>query len=302
MKQSRVRSRYRHNELLLMMIPCALFFLIFKYIPMGGIIIAFKDFVMSEGIMHSPWVGWENFRQLFNNSDFFIALRNTLVISSLRLTLGFAAPIILALLLNEVRISWFRRGIQTLSYLPYFFSWVILGGIFLMLFSGSGPINTLVVNLVHTPIAFLSNQVWFIVVLILTGIWQAAGFGAVIYLAALAGINPELYEAASIDGASRWQQIRHVSLPLLLPTILVLFILNLGAILDAGFDQIYNMYSPVVFQSADIIDTYVLRQLVAMDFSLASAAGIFKAAVGLTFVILANFLARRASKGEYGIW
>ena len=299
---SMLRPYVRHRGLLLLVVPCVLFFIVFHYVPMVGLIVAFKDFVMTEGILRSPWVGLENFRRLFASDDFPRALRNTLTISILRLAFGFFAPIILALLLNELRLVLFKRTIQTLTYLPYFFSWVILGGIFLMMFGGDGPVNSIIRAAGHSPVSFLADDVWFIIILVATGIWQGAGYGAVIYLAALSGIDPQLYEAATIDGANRWQQTLHVTLPCLVPTIVVLFILNLGYILNAGFDQIYNMYNPMVYDVADIIDTYVLRRLISMDYGLATAAGMFKSVVGLALVCSANWMARKISGGEYGIW
>jgi putative aldouronate transport system permease protein len=301
-KRSLLRPYVRHRGLLMLVVPCVLFFVVFHYVPMVGLIIAFKDFVMTEGILRSPWAGLENFRRLFASEDFPRALRNTLTISFLRLAFGFFTPIILALMLNELRLALFKRAIQTLTYLPYFFSWVILGGIFLMMFGGDGPVNSIIRAAGHSPVSFLADDVWFIVILIATGIWQGAGYGAVIYLAALSGIDPQLYEAATIDGANRWQQTLHVTLPCLVPTIVVLFILNLGYILNAGFDQIYNMYNPMVYDVADIIDTYVLRRLISMDFGLATAAGMFKSVVGLALVCSANWMARKLSGGEYGIW
>jgi putative aldouronate transport system permease protein len=285
-----------------MVLPCLAAFVVFRYVPMVGLVIAFKDFVMTDGILRSPWIGLENFRRLFASEDFTRAIRNTVVISFLRLACGFFAPIILALMLNELRIAFLKRGFQTLTYIPYFLSWVILGGIFLMMLDGGGPINSVIASAGGRPVPFLSNKVWFIAVLVATGIWQASGHAAVIYLAALAGINPELYEAAAVDGAGRWRQIRHITLPCLVPTMIVLFILSLGSILDAGFDQIYNMYNPSVRATSDIIDTYVLRRLVAMDFSLGTAAGMFKSVVGLALVVAANWMARRLSGGEQGIW
>ena len=300
--RSLLRPYARQRGLVLLVLPCVLFFIVFHYVPMVGLIVAFKDFVMTEGILRSPWVGLENFRRLFASEDFPRALRNTLTISFLRLAFGFFAPIILALMLNELRLMFFKRAIQTLTYLPYFFSWVILGGIFLMMFGGDGPVNSIIRAAGHSPVSFLADDVWFIIILVATGIWQGAGYGAVIYLAALSGIDPQLYEAATIDGANRWQQTLHVTLPCLVPTIVVLFILNLGYILNAGFDQIYNMYNPMVYDVADIIDTYVLRRLISMDFGLATAAGMFKSVVGLVLVCSANWLARKISGGEYGIW
>jgi putative aldouronate transport system permease protein len=313
------KQYYKQRGLLVLVLPCMLLLILFQYVPMAGLAIAFKEFNLSVGILRSPWIGLENFQRLFSNVDFPRALLNTFIISMLRLVFGFFAPIMLALMLNEVRLEGFKRSIQTLTYLPYFFSWVILGGIFVMMFAGDGPINTLLqmaahafnhyamlhhqhAHLLEQPIEFVGKSVPFIVILIVTGIWQGTGFGAVIYLAALSGISPDLYEAASIDGASRWQQLLHVTLPALVPTMVVLFILSLGGILNAGFDQIYNMYNSMVYNVSDIIDTYVLRHTIAMDFSLSTAAGLFKSVVGMVFICSANWLAGRLSKGEQGIW
>jgi putative aldouronate transport system permease protein len=288
--------------LLLLVAPGLIFFLIFNYLPMFGLAIAFKDFRLDAGILGSEWSGLENFTRLFGGADFPNALRNTITISVLRLVFGFFAPIVLALMLNEVRISWYKRTVQTVTYIPYFLSWVILGGIFLMIFAQNGPVNQIAYLFGVDPIEFLTDDFWFIVVVIATGIWQAAGYGAVIYLAALSGISPDLYEAAVVDGAGRWKQTVHITIPGLIPTIITLFILNLGHVLNAGFDQIYNMYNPMVYDAADIIDTYVLRRIVLMDFGLATGAGLFKSVVGLVMVVLANWIARRVSGGEQGIW
>ena len=300
---SEVLTQYRrHKGLLLLVAPGLAFFLVFNYLPMFGLVLAFKEFRLSAGILGSEWSGLENFSRLFGGADFPNALRNTVTISLLRLLFGFFAPIALALMLNEIRVSWYKRTVQTVTYIPYFLSWVILGGIFLMIFSQSGPANQISQLFGISPIEFLTNDFWFIVVVIATGIWQAAGYGAVIYLAALAGISPDLYEAAVVDGAGRWKQTLHITIPGLVPTIITLFILNLGHVLNAGFDQIYNMYNPMVYDAADIIDTYVLRRIVLMDFGLATGAGLFKSVVGLLMVVLANSLARRLSGGEQGIW
>lgn len=300
---SEVLTQYRrHKGLLLLVAPGLAFLLLFNYLPMFGLVLAFKEFRLSAGILGSEWSGLENFSRLFGGADFPNALRNTVTISLLRLLFGFFAPIALALMLNEIRVSWYKRTVQTVTYIPYFLSWVILGGIFLMIFSQSGPANQITQLFGVSPIEFLTNDFWFIVVVIATGIWQAAGYGAVIYLAALAGISPDLYEAAVVDGAGRWKQTLHITIPGLVPTIITLFILNLGHVLNAGFDQIYNMYNPMVYDAADIIDTYVLRRIVLMDFGLATGAGLFKSVVGLLMVVLANSLARRLSGGEQGIW
>lgn len=292
----------RHRGLFLMTLPVILYFLLFHYVPMLGLMISFKEFRLSEGVFGSDWNGLDNFVRLFSSDDFPNALRNTIIISTLRLVFSFFAPVILALLLNEVRIAFYKRSIQTLTYLPHFLSWVILGGVFLMLFSVDGPVNFFIKILGLDPIQFLTNDFWFIVILIGTGIWQAAGYGAVIYLAALSGIDPTLYEAAVVDGAGRWKQILHISLPGITPTIITLFILTLGRVLNAGFDQVYNMYNPLVYDSADILGTYILRRLQTMDFGLATAAGMFKGIIGLMLVASANTLARKLSGGEQGVW
>lgn len=297
------KVRYRRSlGLISMTVPVMLFYLLFYYTPMTGLVIAFKNYVMSDGIYQSAWVGLGNFERLFSSEDFPRAIRNTITISVLRLVCGFFMPVILALLLNEVRMAGYKRSIQTLTYLPHFFSWVILGGIFLMIFGGNGPVNAAVKLLGGKPVTFLTDDAWFITVLIVTGIWQAAGWGAIIYLAALSGISPTLYEAAVIDGANRWRQTIHITIPCLVPTMITLFILSLGGILTAGFDQIYNLYNPLVFDVADIIDTYVLRRLMGLDLSLATAAGMFQGVVGLVMVVGANYIARRISKGEQGVW
>ena len=297
-----LRPYLKHRHVLIMfMIPLA-FLVVFRYTPMYGLIIAFKEFRMNQGLLGSAWCGLENFRGLLSGGDFLRALRNTILISLMRLSFGFVAPIVLALLLNELRVHWYKRTIQTLTYLPFFFSWVILGGIFKMVFSVDGPINDLLSGLGLEKIQFLAHKGWFLAMIIGTGIWQTVGYGAVIYLAALAGISPALYEAAMVDGAGRWRQTLHITLPCLIPTVVVLFILNLGGLLDAGFEQIYNLYNPIVYETSDILDTYVLRRLVTMDYGLGTAAGLFKSVVGLMLVVGANSLANRVSGGEHGVW
>jgi putative aldouronate transport system permease protein len=292
----------RHRGLLLLLLPGLLYFAVFHYAPMVGIMLAFKKFISADGIFGSAWVGLENFRELFGDPGYQRALANTFVISILRLAFGFFAPIILALMLNELRWLRFKAAVQTITYVPYLLSWVILGGIFLLMFSLSGPVNQLLIRTLGHPVSFLGNEFWFLFLLISTGIWHSVGYGAVIYLAALAGISPELYEAARVDGANRWQQMRHITLPALAPTIIVLLILNVGHILNAGFDQIYNMYNPLVYNVADILDTYSLRLLMQLEFGLSTASDLVKSAVGLVFLVSANHVARRISGGEQGIY
>jgi len=297
-----MKFRSTHLALCIMIAPVLLYFLIFNYVPMIGLVIAFKNYVMSDGIFGSEWVGLANFQRLCDSPDFPKAIRNTLTISILRLFFGFAAPILLALLLNELRLVLYKRVIQTVSYLPHFFSWVILGGIFIMMLSGNGPINHIVKLINGAAIPFLSEDYWFITILVVTGIWQGVGWGAIIYLAALSGINPDMYEAAMVDGAGRWKQIWHITIPCLMPTIITLFILSLGGILTAGFDQIYNLYNPMVYDVSDIVDTYVLRRMMDMDLGLATAAGMFKSVVGLILIVGANSIAKKMSGGEQGVW
>jgi putative aldouronate transport system permease protein len=288
-------TRYRQSrDLLLMLLPCFLLLGIFAYGPMLGLLVAFKDFNLQLGIVKSPWVGLANFETLIASGEFARAVRNTLVISGLKLVFGMLAPIGLALLLHEVRVRWFRRTVLTLSYLPFLLSWVVLAGVLRMAFGHDGPLNF--------GIDWFSNDFCFLLLLVGSHVWQCVGYGAVIYLAALAGVSPQLYEAARIDGADRWQQCRHISLPALMPTIITLFILALGGVLYAGFDQIYNLYNPQVYDSADIIETYVLRQLQVLDFELGTAAGLISGVVGLILIVLVNSLARRVSKGEQGIF
>ncbi|MCP3967787.1 MAG: sugar ABC transporter permease [Lentisphaerae bacterium] len=299
----RTLKYYWHNKciFLMLVIPFAFFF-VFKYLPMGGLVIAFKDFSMKSGIIGSHWNGIDNFQRLFLNSSFIKALRNTLVISFLKLSIGFSCPIILALLINEIRIRTYQRFVQSISFIPHFFSWVTLSGIFLMIFSTDGPLNVLAVKLYGKPIPFMTTDYWFIAILIGTAIWQEVGYGSIIYLASLSGISPQLYEAATVDGANRWQQTTNITLPCLIPTIITMLILAVGGFLNAGFDQIFNMYNSSVYDVADILDTYVLRRLETMDYALGTAAGLFKSFVGMILVLLVNSLAKRLSKGEQGIW
>ena len=292
----------KHKGLMLLFAPAVAFLIVFSYVPMYGIVIAFKDFRIGEGILGGQWNGLDNFRSLFSGQAFPRALRNTIIISLLRLGTGFFAPILLAILLNELRLVWYKRTVQTLTYLPHFFSWVILGGIFRMVLASDGPINTIVASLGGDPVAFLTNKYWFLAVIIFTGIWKSVGFGAVIYLAALAGIPPQLYEAATVDGAGRWKQTLHITIPSLVPTMVTLFILSLGGVLNAGFDQIFNMYNSAVYSTSDILGTYMLRLLQTMDFALGTAAGLFKSVVGLMLIVIVNTLAKRISHGEQGIW
>lgn len=296
------RSVRLHWDLLLLMLPVVAYYVIFAYIPMSGVVLAFKEFRLLDGIWNSPWVGLKQFRILLGTPSFFEVLRNTVVISSLRILFGFPAPIIMALLLNELRSMRFKRVIQTVSYLPHFLSWVVLAGILIPFLSpSSGPINVLLVKMGMKPVYFLGQPSTFVPTIIATGVWQSFGWGSIIYLAAISGISPELYESAVLDGANRFQRIRYITLPSIVPTIVVLFILNTGSILNGGFDQIFNLYNDAVMSVGDILDTYVYRRgLTGLQYSFAAAVGLFKNAVGFLFVFVTNMIARRL--GEASLW
>ncbi|MFD0959988.1 ABC transporter permease [Paenibacillus chungangensis] len=280
-----------------LLIPGLLFFLVFNYLPMGGILLAFKEFNISSGLWGSPWAGLKWFNLLFEAPDFWKALRNTIIISFYKLIFNFPAPIILALLLNEVRNALFKRVIQTVVYFPHFLSWVILGGILFTLFS----VQTGLLKFLGLSISPLMNPESFRGMLVLSDMWKEVGWGTIIYLAAISGINQELYEAARIDGANRFQLVRHITIPSIANTIIILLILRTGHILHVGFDQIFVLYSPLVYEVSDILDTYVYRTGLTMGrYSLATAAGLFQSIVGLMLIIVTNGLAKRM--GERGIW
>lgn len=294
----------RYPELCLMLLPVIAYFIIFKYIPMGGIIIAFKDYRIVEGMLGSRWIGFANFREVFHTLTFTRSVRNTLIISVLKLAIGFPAPIILALLLNEVRHPGYKKVVQTISYLPHFLSWVIMAGILEQLLSpNNGAVNALLTALtgVKKSIYFLGDNHYFRGTIVVTDVWKGIGWGSIIYLATIASIDPALYEAAICDGANRRQRTWYITLPSILPTITVMLILNLGSILDAGFDQILNLYNSAVYETGDIIDTYVYRYGIGdMKYDISTAVGLFKNIIGFILVILTNFVAKKI--GGDGIW
>ena len=293
----------KNNALALMFLPCAVYYFIFDYIPMGGLMIAFKDYSIQDGILGSPWVGFQHFEMLFGGIEFLMVIKNTLLISIIKIILGFLAPVFFAVLLNEIRIGFLTKGFQSLSLLPYLFSWVILASIFRLIFSNSGPANEIIAWIgVDKPINWLSDDFWFIVVIISTDIWKGIGIGAIIYMASISAIPIELYKAAKIDGANRFQQIFYITLPQLKPTMITLLILSMGGFLSAGFDQIYNMYNPLVYDVADIIDTYVLRMLTNLNFEIATAAGMFKSVVAVILIMISNAISKRLTQGEQGLY
>lgn len=298
------KKYFKYGDLTLMLLPVVAYFIIFKYIPMGGIIIAFKDYKMGLGIAGSEWMGFEYYRSAFANPFFKRAISNTLIISSMKLLVGFPSPIILALMLNEVRHSAYKRVVQTISYLPHFLSWVIMAGILWQLLSvNNGAVNALLTEVFgrEEPIQFLIDNRYFRGTVVVSDVWKGVGWGSILYLATISSIDPTLYEAAICDGATRFQRVRYITLPSIMPTITIMLILNLGSILDAGFDQIFNLYSAAVYETGDIIDTYVYRiGMVEWNYKLSTAIGLFKNIIGFLLVAGTNVIAKRI--GGNGIW
>lgn len=292
----------RNRYLYLLLLPGLIYFIIFKYGPMYGVIIAFQDYNMIKGISGSEWVGLEQFERLFRTSTFKQVFMNTFIISLLKLVFGFPAPIVLALLLNEIRHRVFKRVTQSIMYLPHFVSWVIFSGIIISFLNPvDGLFNFIIKEFGGDPINFLIRSEYFRTILVTSDIYKGMGWGTIIYLAAITGVNLELYEASRIDGASRMRQTWHITLPAIRPVIFIMLILSLGGILEAGFEQIYLLYSPLVYEVADVIDTYVFRMgIQRANYSLATAAGLFKSVIGLFFIVSANAIVKRF--GGDGLW
>lgn len=295
-------AKFRRNlPLHLMLLPGVVLIAIFCYVPMGGILIAFQDYKVTKGIFKSDWVGMENFRFLFSYPNFGQIMKNTVFIACAKLILGLIVPVTFALLLNEIRHAKYARIVQTLVYLPNFLSWVILGGIFVTLLSPTGILNRALGLIGMGPYYFMGDNHLFPGTLIVTDVWKGFGYASIIYLATLTGINPELYEAAAIDGAGKWKQLLHVTLPGLAPILFVQAVLSLGGILNAGMDQIMNMYSPQVYASGDILDTYVYRLgLEQAQYSMSTAAGLFKSLIGLILMSAAYHFAIKY--GDYQLF
>jgi putative aldouronate transport system permease protein len=297
-----VRRVIRDKYLLLLVAPTLLYLLLFKYIPMFGIVVAFKRYNLSKGVWGSDWVGLRYFQQFFSNPDAYEIIRNTFLLGGYKLLFGFPAPIILALLLNEVRKKAFKRFVQTVSYLPHFISTVVVSGMVVMFLSPtSGPINQLLQAFGLKPINFLMQAEWFRTIYVASDVWQGIGWGSIIYLAALTTIDPQLYEAAEMDGANRWKQTWHVTLPGLVPAIVILLILNVGSILEIGFEKVFLLYNPTTYETADIISTYVYRMgIIGGNFSYGTAVDICMGLVSLVFVLVANSISRRLT--ENSLW
>ena len=277
-----------------MILPGIIFILIFSYGPMFGLLMAFQDYVPAKGVLGSEFVGFEHFRYLFSLPDIFLVTKNTIFIAFWKIIFNTIVPILFAILLNEVRVKWMKRSIQTIVYLPHFLSWVILASVVVNLFSLDGTVNQILQNFGVEPLNFLGSNQLFPRLLIGTDVWKSFGYSSIVYLAAITSIDPGLYEAATMDGASWSKKVWHVTLPGMMPFILLMTILSLPNILNAGFDQIYNLYSPVVYQSGDIIDTYVYRiGLIGRDYSLGTAVGLVKSVIGLFLIWSSNKIAEK---------
>jgi putative aldouronate transport system permease protein len=288
---------FRYWQLYAMLVLPVAFFVVFKYGPMYGVVIAFKDFNLFQGINKSPWIGFDTFREMFDMQDFFTALKNTFMLNFLDLVVSFPAPILMALMLNEVRVVWFKKASQTILYLPHFISWIIIGGIVYQVFgTNSGIVNHLLGNLGIGPIPFLSDKWYWLITYLGTGVWQSAGWGTIIYLAALTGINKELYEAAEVDGASRLRRIWHITIPGIKPTIIVLLILKLGEMVQIGFDRPFIIGNVQVREFSEVLSTFVYKMgMQTGQYSLATAVGFFQAVVGLVFILSANYISKKTT-------
>jgi putative aldouronate transport system permease protein len=290
------RLWFRGWEPFLILLPVLIYYIIFHYIPMYGVLIAFKDFRIHQGIMGSEWVGFKWFASFFRTPDFFKLIRNTVMINVIGLFLGFPAPIILAIMLNEVRHSLYKRTIQTISYLPHFVSIVIIAGMMVNFLSPrSGIINILLGRIFGIkPIHFLAKPGYFWWIFTGMNIWKNIGWGSIIYIAAITGIDPAVYEAAIVDGAGRFRRIRHVTLPGIMPTVIILLILNMGRMLSVGAESIILLYNPAIYETADVISTFVYRRgLLGGDYSFAAAVGLFNSVINLLLLFGANRLSRK---------
>ena len=300
MKKKRCLAQLPYH---LMVLPGAVFVLLFNTSTWLGIALAFQDFIPSKGWFGSPWVGFENFGLFFSLPDSYAILRNTMVIAVGKIAMGTFVSIVFALLLNELHGRRLKKTIQTAVYLPHFISWVIAASLITDVLALNGPINALLGMVGRGPVYFLADSNVFRGVLILTNIWKGAGWSAIIYIAAITAIDPNLYEAARVDGAKKLQEIWHITLPGIRSTILTLFILEIGKLLSSNFDQIFNLYSPAVYDVADVLDTYTYRQgLESFNFSYATAAGFFQNGIGFVLVIISNIVVKHLSSGEESLW
>lgn len=292
-----LRRYASHKYYFLMLLPVLAYFIIFHYVPIYGVLMAFQDYRIFKGISGSEFVGLKHFRELFDGIYFLPVLKNTLIINAYKILFGFPAPIILALLINEIMRPRFKKFVQTVSYLPHFLSWIVLSGIIIEVLSPSrGIVNMILMEFGFQPIYFLADTSWFRSVLVSTEVWKGVGFSAIIYLAAIAGISPDLYEAAEVDGISRLKKVWYITLPSIAPVIVIMIILNSGSIINDDFDQIFNLLNTNVQSVGDVISTYTYTEGIAkMNYSYAAAVGLFKNVIALVMVLTANTIARRFS-------
>lgn len=295
-----LRKYYKHRWLFVMLLPVIIYYIVFHYAPIYGITIAFKDFYPLKGVLESPWVGFKYFEQLLSDPFFMPAMKNTLIISFWKLLIGFPAPIILAIMLNEVKRSSTKKFFQTVTYLPHFISWVVLSGILIEMLSPSrGPINILLKALGFDPIFFLADPNWFRPVIIASGIWRELGWQSIVFLAAITNIDPELYDVADLDGAGKLRKIWNITIPSIMPVIIIMLILSVGNLINDDFDQIYNLLNANVLSVGEVISTYTYKTgLVNMNYSYSTAVGVFKNVIAFLLVMGTNWLAGKVSDGE----
>ena len=295
-----LRTMWKDKMFYLMLLPGIVYFIIFHYVPMYGVQIAFRNYKMKLGFFGSPWVGLDNFEKLFRDPGFLTALNNTIIISLLKIAIGFPAPILLALMLNAVRSTGLRRIFQSISYLPHFLSWIVIASLVRSMFSTSmGSVNQIIKTLGFEPINFLGSGQYFRGILVLSDCWKEVGWGSIIYLAALMGVDHQLYEAATVDGATPLRRLISITLPSIAPTIITMLILRVGGILNAGQDQVYAMYNELVYSVADILDTYALRVgLNNLKYSMSTAVSLFKSAIGLVMILVTNKISKMVDENN----
>nr|WP_246066834.1 ABC transporter permease subunit [Paenibacillus koleovorans] len=296
------RRLHKSKYLLLLFLPTLVYYVMFRYVPMFGVVVSFKDYNLFRGVWESDWVGLKYYKMFFDSPDFFKLLRNTFLLGFYRLVFGFPAPIILALLLNEVRRMAFKRFVQTVSYLPHFISNVVVVSMLVLFLSpSSGIVNRVLEWLGMETVNFMAQEEMFRSIYVLSEIWQHVGWETIIYLAALTAIDPQLYEAATIDGANRWKQMLHVTLPGIRAAIIIVFILNVGSVLEIGFEKVFLMLNPAIYGTADILSTYVYRTGISKgNYSYATAIDLFTSVINLIFIVGANWISRRTS--ETSLW
>lgn len=295
------RHMQRYWQYYLMVLPGVVFFVLFKYLPLGGCVIAFQDYSIARGISGSSWVGLKHFSALFQSSDFARVFVNTLVLGIYKVIFVFPVSILLAMLMNEVKSKWLKKGIQTAVYIPYFISWVVVSGMIFDILGKNGIYNTIRAAMGEKTLLLMQRDGAFRTIYVVSSIWKDAGWGTVVYLAAISSIDPALYESAVIDGTSRPQQMRYITFPLLVPTILTLFLLNIGSFMDTGFDHVFNLLTPMTYSVGDVFDTYIYRAGIQQaQYSYTTAVGLFQSVISFVMVFTFNKLANKTESG--GLW